>query len=146
MLEAILGSIHSKVDIPNISNVLEKLMVTALNSEEDLIRLSSSRLLATLINKTEESLALTLLKKLMEHILMQLNSPLNSSKFNCSYLFTWIMKGVILRGNLYFEECIVKWFELIGREDIGRFMVKNLPIIFTSEDLYLTLDSHCNVR
>lgn len=147
IIEAVLGSVRPEVVIPDISTIRNLLLSTVLSSPNENTRLHSSRLLASIINKSEESVASDILNHTFETIYSELDKPTELSlKCSCAFLFTWMIKGVMLRGKPSFEECLFKWFDMLGREDVGEHIAEGFQVVLQDEEMYLNFESHCNVR
>lgn len=142
-----MGSVKPEIIIPDVLLIANKLINAALTSANESTLLSSSRLLASFVNKSEQTLALDLLIRIVENIFKQLEKTSDVAlKFNCGILFTWVIKGVILRGEPDVEESVSKWFDLLGREDVGQVVAENFGIVLIEDELYLNWESHCNIR
>lgn len=147
ILESILGSISPDVHVPDILNIKEKLMYTSLMSSHELSRLSSSRLLASFVNKLKDPMASELMLSITDEIFKKLATPLEASlKYNFAVLFSWLVKGLVLKGDPSVDGYISQWFNLLGKEDIGRMMAEVFRTLFEEDRLYLNLNSHCNYR
>lgn len=109
--------------------------------------MSAFRLLASFVNKWPDNDARDLLERLNGEIFANLTAESGGiAKSNSAKLFTWIMKGIILRGSVLLDEWIPKWFHLLNREDVGNVIADGFSIVLDEDQFYLNLSSHCNIK
>lgn len=147
MLEAILGSIRPNVEVHSLSILISSLTSLSLKSTNEIIANSASRLLASILNKSNNKDAHDLLDAVTSQVFENINNDTISLpiKFNSTKLLNWIMKGIILRGIPSLEEWIMKWFDLLNRDDIGGCVAEGFGIVIAEDDI-LNLDNHCTIK
>lgn len=147
-MEAVVGSVKQNVKIQFFFDAETKLKDLALSSNNNSVRTSASRLLASLINKSDQSVTDELFSKLTTEILTTLNdeAQVPGDKCRAAELLAWITKAVVLKGIPNLDAWLAKWFSLLAHEDVGHVVANGFQIVLDEDKLYLKHRSHCNVR
>ncbi|KAL0270203.1 UNVERIFIED_CONTAM: hypothetical protein PYX00_007685 [Menopon gallinae] len=144
LLEALIGSARASVKLDRFKTLPDMLITLSLTSGNEWVRTSSSRLLASIVNKwADDSLFESVCKSVFAAL--EETSPM-SKRSNGARLLTWITKGLLLANSNHLESILSRWFDLLDREDVGEVVVEGFQVVLQEENLFLNMDSHCNVK
>lgn len=137
------GSVRPDVRLDRLPSLAMRLVTLSLSSEDEWVRTSSSRLLASMLNKRADD---SLFELVCEEVFKALDKTLITERLNGARLLTWIVKALLLANANNLESVLYKWFDLLDREDVGEVVVDGVQIVLQQENLFLNMDSHCNIK
>ncbi|XP_078589095.1 MMS19 nucleotide excision repair protein homolog [Branchiostoma floridae x Branchiostoma japonicum] len=148
LLSAIVCSVARNVDIPSISELVQKLLTLSCASDHEPTSLAAAKCLSGVVNKWEQGEQLETFLQETRDRLEEMLRKTDDKKARCRAVavLVWLTKALVIRGHPSGSQFTKTLMALFEDEAIGRRAAEGFYIILSDSPDVLSKESHANIR